>query len=294
MEKDSLISQLPSNLIKDIKFANWKYSHSQCNYCSKYGGISFKHNLYPDFIVPKGYSWSKKFLTAEDGICLNCGHFQRYSRLTMEELNEYLMIFKDKSKTNQNIVSKDDKTKINIKNIARAELIKNCCKNITILPKNIFIARPTSNYTIKKVRELYPHSKIEFHENDNKVMRELQNKDRNISSVEAKVHGELKISGYYDLYIIIHCLQHSINFKDDLNDLISKVKKGAHILLIEEIQRKLHNPFHVNHLSENFLMTHLQCNAISTKIVESKENIANPMVRGLQSSEWETGILLSG
>ncbi len=294
MEKESFLSQLPSNLIKGIKFENWKYSHSQCNFCQGYGGISFDHKLYPDFIVPTGYSWSEKFLKAEDGICLNCGHFQRYSKLTMDELREYLTIYEDKSKTHQNIVSKDNKAAIDIKNISRAKLIENCCKNIDIKPKKIFIARPTSKHTINKVRDLYPFSKIEFHENDKNVNSQIKITDPNILSVKANVHGQLKISGSYDIYIIIHCLQHSINFNDDLNDLISRTKKGSYIILIEEIQRKLHNPFHVNHLSEQFLISHLKCKGVSTKIVESKENIANPMVRGLQSSDWETGILLSG
>ena len=91
--KDQFIELLPSKILTNLQDVGWKYKSNKCNLCSKEGSITFTHKLYPDFQVPHERDWSAKLLNAEDGICLNCGHFQRYSRLSLAELNEYLMIF---------------------------------------------------------------------------------------------------------------------------------------------------------------------------------------------------------
>ena len=96
--------QLPSNLIKGIDKIDWTYGNSKCNICDSHGEVHFEHKLFPDFKVKDGRSYTKKMQRAVDGICLNCGHFQRFSRLSAEELRDYCQDYPDKNETSKGIL----------------------------------------------------------------------------------------------------------------------------------------------------------------------------------------------
>ena len=106
------------------------------------------------------------------------------------------------------------------------------------------------------------------------------------------VHGRTDFPEGYQLYIIIHCLQHSINLKEDLDKLEKRVKQGSQVLLLDEIQRKIHNPFHVNHLSEYFLTRELLSRGLRVKLIQDTTTTADDTIRGLQSASFFTGILV--
>ena len=67
---------------------------------------------------------------------------------------------------------------------------------------------------------------------------------------------------------------------------------GARVLLIDEIQRKIHNPFHVNHMSEQFLLKELKSRGLGTQLIQDMTALADETIRGLQSNLFLTGIFV--
>ena len=269
---------------------------AKCNLCERTGAITFIHSLHPDFDLEKHekISWIGKFKKAEDGICMTCGHFQRFTKLTEQELDEYNIMFSDKSKTNEGIVSSSSRYK---GENYRANIIENMRRKYYTdkPPMQIYIARPTSISLIGKIQSSFECKRIDYSENNNLTKSEIENKyakNQIVNDVSTSVHGRTEFPEGYDLYIIIHCLQHSINLKCDLDTLEAKVKMGARVLLIDEIQRKIHNPFHVNHMSEQFLLKELKSRGLSTQLIQDMTALADETIRGLQSNLFLTGIFV--
>lgn len=287
-------------MLKGLVNTKWKINNNAvCNCCNQVGAITFQHKLYADFELEPfaKYQWIKKFENAEDGFCMTCGHFQRFSSLTREELNEYLSIMSDKSKTNQNIISnssvyKGENERINI----LKELESQKLEGTHI--ERIYMARPSSFEMIRVAKDIYGPKCISVSENNETIKSEIKkrfdgNKWLQLTN-EFQVHGATDFPQGYDLYIITHCLQHSINLKSDLEKLKRQVKSGAKVLLLDEVQRKIHNPFHVNHMSEFFLIRELRNKGLSTSLIQDITTDTDETISGLQSSRKYTGIFIDG
>ena len=129
---------------------------ASCNLCGNSGAITFTHSLYPDFDLEKyeDIPWINKFKNAEDGVCMTCGHFQRFTRLTEEELKEYELIFSDKSKTNEGIVSssrriKEEEYRSNLIEILQEKYFADES------PAQIYVARPTSASILGRMQNIF-------------------------------------------------------------------------------------------------------------------------------------------
>jgi len=295
-----LLDFLPSDLIPDLESSKWSINATaKCNLCGNLGAITFRHKLYPDFNL-NDYDhirWIDKFREAEDGVCMHCGHFQRYSCLNLEELDEYLKIFTDKAKTSQGLVSLKSQGMLDD---SHSQIIKHikCKFQSEAGPKCLYIARPSSAELIGIITETYNGSEIIISENNQNVLRAIDNMYGNQSWIsitnEYEVHGRIDIPDESQFNILIHCLQHSISLRDDLSRIERSVKHGARILLLDEVQRKLHNPFHVNHLTEAFLMRELRSRGLKVELIQDVTSEADQFIKGLQSVQYKTGIYIYG
>ncbi len=71
-----------------------------------------------------------------------------------------------------------------------------------------------------------------------------------------------------DLLIINHCLQQSLELQKDIDKYFKYIKEGGRVFLIDEVQRKLHNPFHANRFCELFLMNRFAIEGIRGKVIQ--------------------------
>ena len=291
-----LLDQLPSELISDIGSINWLYSNNVCNNCGKSGAICFKHELYCDFHPDSRAIYYSKLKGCNDGLCLNCGHFQRFSLLTAEELNAFLAEYADKDNTSTGVISRDTQQEQN-ECTARAELIASFLSYYKSVsgPSSIYIARPSCVEAISSIRSIMPDSRICFSENSTTVKTKILEKYEHFKAGDlgADVHGRLTLDDSFSYYIIIHCLQHVLDLGETIDNLVRLAKSGKPVLLLEEVQRKLHNPFHVNHLSEDFLIRLLCSKGVNVKLIRSSI-LASKYLRGLQSSDYVTGVIVHG
>ena len=291
-----LLDQLPSELILNIKGFNWAYSSSVCNNCGRPGAISFKHELHCDFHPISTSIYYPKLETCHDGLCLNCGHFQRFSLFSVEELDAFLIDYSDKDDTSTGIISKDDQT-VKRECRAREQLIANFlldCKHAKDIA-SVYIARPSCVEAIDSVRSSLPKAKIVFSENSKAVKAKILEKHHDMKESDggADVHGRLHLTDKFDCYIIVHCLQHVLDLGKTIDRLVALVKNGKPVLLLEEVQRKLHNPFHINHFSEDFLIRLLCSKGVKVKLIHSTI-LASKYLGGLQSSNFITGMIVHG
>lgn len=289
---------MPSRLLPDLEDSKWAVNPiAKCNLCERTGAITFIHSLHPDFDLEKHekISWIGKFKKAEDGICMTCGHFQRFTKLTEQELDEYNIIFSDKSKTNEGIVSSSSRYK---GEKYRANIIEYMRKKYYTdkPPLHIYIARPTSISLIGKIQGSFECKRIDYAENNELTKKEINQRYASEKTISARndtsVHGRTQLPEGYELYIVIHCFQHSIELKRDLDILEARVRKGGSVLLLDEIQRKIHNPFHVNHLSEIFLLKQLKSRGLKAELIQDMTSKADSTIRGLQSQEYSAGIFV--
>ena len=225
---------------------------------------------------------------AVDGICLNCGHFQRFSRLSAEELRDYCQDYPDKNETSKGILEPQYKgSEILVK--ARIEIITKFLNRVEV--DSIYIARP-SCYEVIEFMSKYNCSSLVYRENNAFIDRKIQQVVGSLEHIQKanyKVHGELELKEHFDAYIIIHCLQHVLEAKHAINKLCKLAKKGKSILLMEEVSRKLHNPFHVNHFSERFLSKTFQSMGLHAKVISSSMLESSYQI-GLQTSDFISGI----
>ena len=250
---------LPSRLLKGLEDAEWKINaEAKCNCCDSLGAVTFTHKIYVDFNIEKNkeVAWIKKFKWAEEGLCMTCGHFQRYSKLNNLELEEYLSMYSDKALTNGGIISNSSVYKGEDSRIEAIRVLKNEYYHNKKV-NSVYMARPTSVKLVEQTYHILGANKIDVRENNGVIKAAIEKSlgDKNwVSLVDNyEVHGKVELPKGFDLYIITHCLQHSIDLGKDLEELVEVVKLGGAVLLLDEIQRKIHNPFHVNHMSEVFL-----------------------------------------
>ena len=284
--------QLPSDLIEEIERIKWCYGDSKCNLCGSKGEIHFEHKLFPDFEVKSGKSYSEKMEKAVDGMCLNCGHFQRFSKLSSEQLADYCYDYPDKSETSKGILN--PQYKVNEEPInARIEIITQFLSKIKI--NSLYIARPSCSQVMTFIGQ-QNYARVVYHENSVVIDKDIQNSVSSMENIEKgnyKVHGELDLEGNFDAYIINHCLQHVLEVNDVITRIHKLAQEGKSILLMEEVGRKLHNPFHVNHFSESFLIKTLQSKGLRANVIESSV-LGSKYLKGLQSSKFISGIHIYG
>ena len=295
-EFQMLLDQLPSELISDISRINWTYSSSVCNNCGKSGAICCEHELYCDFHPDSSTVYYSKLKHCKDGLCLNCGHFQRYSIFTAEELDAFLADYADKDDTSIGVISGDTDVGKN-ECVARTELISRFLLDYKHVnrPSSIYIARPSCVEAITSIRSSMPGSRICFSENRTAVKTKILEKYKDLEGGDfgADVHGRLTLDDRFGCYIIIHCLQHVLDLGGTIDNLISLAQSGKPVLLLEEVQRKLHNPFHINHLSEHFLIRLLCSKGANVELIHSSI-LASKYLRGLQTSNYVTGVIIHG
>lgn len=287
-----MIPLIPSRLIRDLDKSLWTYTSHMCNLCGSVGAIGFKHKLYPDFTVEAGRSFTDKLLNATDGMCVNCGHFQRISKLKDSELNEFLECYSDKRQTNQGLIGSlyDN----DLLDRARADLIAQAVRRFDEASKrpHIYIARPTSALTIGAVADALSDSKIFFSENLHDARKEILTLFPQAQSLDLEVHGRLEIPLGMDLIVIVHCLQHVLDMNKALERIVELTKSSCSVLLVEEVQRKLHNPFHVNHFSEYFLTSIFESRRIHVEKITTRILEVDEVQLGLQDSKFLTALLL--
>ena len=288
----NLIPLIPSRLIRDLDKSLWSYTSHKCNLCGCIGAIAFEHKLYPDFTVRTGRSFTQKLLNATDGICLNCGHFHRLSKLEEAELDEFLRYYIDKRQTSEG--KNDPLYSTSLLDKARSDLVAQAVRRFHAArrPPRIYIARPTSFLTIRAVLEELSDSEIFFSENLGDVRESIRALFPQTIDLDFEVHGRLRLPQGMDLIVIVHCLQHVLDINEALERIVELAKSSCSVLLVEEVQRKLHNPFHVNHFSECFLKNILTSRGLDVESITTPMLEVDEVQLGLQDSKFLSALLV--
>jgi SAM-dependent methyltransferase len=217
--------------------------------------------ILPDFdasILPPAIR--VKMLSPRDGICMNCGIYQRLDRLTGEEIELYLAAVKSKDAT----VSEEVYHEYPVPTWYIEQYENNYFRKRPKRWDNFFA---DNQFDIKRAlilrtffgavpEYLARKFRCEVHalEISDIARRTTQDRVPSIRFLEGNIHGALSgrflSSEKYDAVFVQHVIQHCVSLSDTMAKLRRLLRPGGILVLSQEIGRKPHNPFHINHLSE--------------------------------------------
>ena len=129
--------------------------------------------------------------------------------------------------------------------------------------KNILVIRPSSSGCLKAFEEVFPGAVIFWKDYSRSAEMEIRDAGRFRELDQGFIRSYFEFNcarSKFDMIVVNHCLQHSVSLNDDIEKVKSLLSAGGSVLLVNEVNRKLHNPFHMNHFSEaglrDFLARH--------------------------------------
>ena len=211
---------------------------------------------------------------SETAFCLRCGHLYRADRYTRNEIDDIFTLLgnKDDTTTAKYMLREGAGTTDNkIELYSHKEYIKwkKRLSNIDLKDsagcKKILVLRPASIGCLHALNEVFDGAYILWKD----YSRSAESQIRQYKQYEELTKGFVRsyfafndLNDEFDLVVINHCLQHSVSLNDDIRSVKDILANDGKILLVNEVNRKLHNPFHINHFSEsglrNFLARHFE------------------------------------
>ena len=267
-----MIPSLPTSFLKNSIYGDWKVGKSNgCSVCGCDDALKVRHALKPDFVVPD--LLRDRMSSAETAFCLLCGHLYRCDSYTRKEIDDIFAILGNKDDTTKGDYMVRDNaglTDIKIKLYAEKEYLKWKTRLSRLSfkdgakGKNILVIRPSSIGCLKAFEEAFPGAVIFWKDYSRSAEMEIRDTGRFRELSQGFVRSYFNFncaSSKFDMIIINHCLQHSVSLNDDIEKAKSLLSLGGSVLFANEVNRKLHNPFHMNHFSEaglrDFLVRHL-------------------------------------
>ena len=272
-----MLPSLPTSYLAESLYGHWEIqNNSHCPCCGCSDSLSVSHELKPDFHPP--FQLVDRLTQATSSICLLCGHLYRSDIYSREEIDTLfsLLVNKDDSTTGNYLdhnAQHSFSEKINSYNFREMELWRNRIEEFSISApdkvfKDILFIRPASLSSLKALKARYPDSNIYWIDYSRFAIQQILSEPTlGYLEIRGSINSYLDINiGHlrFDLVIVNHCLQHSISLSDDLACLKNLAKKEGCFLFANEVNRKLHNPFHTNHFSEYTLTNYLRNNFTTT------------------------------
>jgi SAM-dependent methyltransferase len=232
--------------------------------CSLCGGKEFLQTrpvVMPDFAagsLPEPIRGKMLFPT--DGLCVQCGLYQRLDRLTEAELALYLQLIASKDSTASEeayhtypvpieYITMFEEKHFNHRMQRWADYLDEA----DIRPKSALILRPTFGAAAGLMHRLGA-SRIDAMEISRVGRLVTEERFPFVRFPEGNIHGilqgEFLNAEPYDVVIVYHVLQHVFGVADSLRKIRRLVNENGVVIFMHEIDRKPHNPFHQNHFSE--------------------------------------------
>lgn len=232
--------------------------------CSACGGIQFlvhRPVIVPDFdpsILPP--SIARKLLHPRDGYCMICGHYQRIDRLSEKEVGEYISSVKSKDQTvGEEMFHHYPIAREKIREFERShfdqrlERWKRYFEGRNLTVSRALVLRPFFGAVIPLLRAMGCREVCAIEISDI-AKRTTKDAYPFVTFIDENIHaslsGAIAAYGPFDIIIVHHVLQHCVDIGGSLNLLNDLLSRQGLAIFAQEIGRKEHNPFHMNHFSE--------------------------------------------
>ena len=262
-----MIPSLPTSVLNDSIYGDWKVGKTNgCNVCGCDDALTVRHELKPDFDVP--IQLTERMHQSESALCLRCGHLYRsdaYSRSEIDNVFEILGNKDDTTSSEYMLRGSLGTTDSKITIYSQKEYLKwkrrlsSLCFRDSTVGKKILCLRPSSIGCLHALEEVFVGAEVIWKDYSRSAETQIRAEQKFRELQEGFIRSYFRICSNvkFDLVVINHCLQHSVSLDKDISQIKSILTENGSVLFVNEVNRKLHNPFHINHFSESGLRSFL-------------------------------------
>jgi hypothetical protein len=268
-----MIPSLPTSVLNNSIYSHWYVGKTNgCTICGCDDALKVKHPLKPDFVVPK--ELADRLQQSETAFCFQCGHLYRADGYTKKEIDFVFELLGNKDDTTSGefmLRGHAGTIGSKIETYSQKEYLKwkKRLSKLTFtdssIGKKILVLRPASIGCLQALEEVFCGADISWKDYSRSAESQIRNYKKFPELSHGFVRSYFEISSSntkFDLVVINHCLQHSVSLNEDIIKVKNIIAKNGSLLLVNEVNRKLHNPFHINHFSEaglrSFLARHFE------------------------------------
>lgn len=289
-----MIPSLPTSCLDHSIYNPWEVSDDiSCPSCGGEDALIREHPILPDFAVPSEFS--TRLQQAISAICLSCGHLHRKDCYTRREIDRlfYLLGNKDQSTTGKYMAKNESVSlKARFAEYTSREYY-NWKKRLTSIKPHLFpvrkilIIRPSSVGAMNAINEIFKGVQIYWKDYSEFAIDSIRKDSAYKEIQDGTIQSYFSLdssNGPFDFIIVNHCLQHSISLQDDLKVIGTLGHENTIVHFANEVNRKLHNPFHMNHFSQ----------ATLTALLHEKYKCVLTVPNSIKMDQYKIGLFKDG